>query len=63
MLKISNLAVWISNQKSGGTIDTIVTMVLLTYYGTIVTIVYLGGTIINITNTISTNTIITILPS
>jgi len=63
LLKIKNLAVWISNQKSGGTIDTIVTMVLLTYYGTIVTIVYLGDTIINITNTISTNTIITILPS
>jgi len=37
-----------------------VTMVLLTYYGTIVTIVYLGGTIINITNTINTNITIVI---
>ena len=45
---------------SRGTIDTIVTMVLLTYYGTIVTIVYLGGTIINITNTINTNITIVI---
>ena len=43
---------------SRGTIDTIVTMVLLTYYGTIVTIVYLWGTIINITNTINITIVI-----